>query len=315
MVAIAESARAVELPLDAAEIAGVARVLVVARLLTEEIIRHVFHRIETQAIGLGSIHFPPGGTDQVCADIFDEGRLVGIDVFLCLESKLLGSGTGTKFFASLIDQHAKVGHISIFVLIVLRGSLEIADERVLRMIVVHVRPVVGVRGLVGDVDEVGETEVLNFPRTIPVARVVPLAIKSVFGAAKVEIFRHHAGVHLDRCVLVISRHIEGPVVHDVVEINANAKAVRHFHQIQQVGLRPVTRAHGVALILRTEVEGIPEVIADRQSAGAFGRWWQPQGRVSCLDQFGHLVRDFGPAGIKILQQGLTAGKLNEQAEN
>ena len=130
-----------------------------------------------------------------------------------------------------------------------------------------------------------------------------------------EILRHHAGVHLDRCVFIVTRHIEGPVIHDVVEINANAKAVRHFHQIQQVGLGAVTRSHRVALILRTKIEGIPEVIADRQSAGAFGRWWQPQSRVSRLDQLGHLVRDFGPTGIEILQEGLAAGKLNEQAEN
>ena len=123
----------------------------------------MLHRIETQAIGLGAIHFPTRGTDQISADIFNKGRPVGIDVFLCLESKLLGSGTGTKFFASLIDQHAEVGHITIFVLVVLRGTLEIANERILRVIIVHVRPVVGVRGLVGDVDEVGESEVLHFP--------------------------------------------------------------------------------------------------------------------------------------------------------
>ena len=169
------------------------------------------------------------------------------------------------------------------------------------MIIVHVRPVVGIRGLMGNVDEVSEPEVLHFPRTAPVARVVPLAIKSVFGPAKVEIFGHHARVYLDRCVLVVARHIEGPVVHDVVEINANAKTVRHFHQIEQVGLSAVTRAYGVALVLRPKVEGIPEVIADRKSAGSFRRRWQPQGRVSRLDQFGHLVGNFGPAGIEILQ--------------
>ena len=163
VVAVAESTRAVELPLDTAEIASVAEVLVVTRYLTEEIIRHVLDRIETQAIGLSTVHFPSRGTDQVSSDIFNKGCPVGIDVILGLEPKLFGSGTGTKFFAGLIDQHAEVGHISIFVLVVLLGTLEIANERILRVIIVHVRPVVGVRGLVGDVDEVGETEVLHFP--------------------------------------------------------------------------------------------------------------------------------------------------------
>ena len=109
VVAIAESTRAVELPLDATEIAGVAGVLVAARLLPEEIIRHVLHRVETKAIALGAVHFPSRGTDQVSTDIFDEGCPVGVDVFLCLESKLLGGGGGPQFSARLIDQYAEVG--------------------------------------------------------------------------------------------------------------------------------------------------------------------------------------------------------------
>jgi hypothetical protein len=69
------------------------------------------------------------------------------------------------------------------------------------------------------------------------------------------------------------------------------------------------------MIFRTKVEWIPEVIADRVSARTFRRRWHPQGRVSRHDQFRRLFGDFGPTGIEILQEGLAAGKLNEQAEN
>ncbi len=84
LVGVAKSTGPVELPLDPAEVAGVAGILVGGESFTEKVVRHVFDGVEAEAVGLGAVELPAGGTNQVAAHIFRKGCLSGIDVFLGL---------------------------------------------------------------------------------------------------------------------------------------------------------------------------------------------------------------------------------------
>ncbi len=181
VVRVAEPARAVELPLHLPEIAIVAAVLVPPRLLAEKVIRHVLDRVKAQAIGFGAVHLPSCGTDQVTAHILNKRRAVGLDVALSLEADLLVSGATPEFRAGLVDQHAEVGLVAVFVLVVLVRPLEVAHERIFRVGRSLGHAEVRIGCLVGDVDEVGKPEVLNLPSAVPVAGIVPLAVKAVLG--------------------------------------------------------------------------------------------------------------------------------------
>ena len=72
-----------------------------------------------------------------------------------------------------------------------------------------------------------------------------------------EIFGHHAWVGIDRGVFIVTWHIKGAVIHNVVEVDADAKAVSDFHHFEQFRLGPVTSADGVTLILGTQIKWIP----------------------------------------------------------
>ena len=176
------------------------------------------------------------------------------------------------------------------------------------------RAVVGVGRFVGNVDEVGQSEILHLPGVAPIAGIVPLAVEAVLGLPEVKILRHHAGIKLglpfapDRGVLVEAGHGEGPVVHDVVEVDSDSEPMRHFHHVPQLGFGAVAGAHGVALVLGAEVVGVPEIVADGQPAGGFGRGRQPEGVVAGLGQLGHFPRHLRPGDVEILEHRLGVGR-------
>ena len=147
--------------------------------------------------------------------------------------------------------------MSILVGVVLLGPLKIPDERIFNLIIALVDAVVGVRGLVGDIDQVGEAEVVHLPFRVPIAAVVPLPVKTVFRAPHVKILRHHSRIHIDGGVFVIAGYIKGPVIHDVVKIDADPEAVGHFHHVEEFRFGAVPGADGVALVLRAEIKWIP----------------------------------------------------------
>ena len=84
----------------------------------------------------------------------------------------------------------------------------------------------------GDIDQVGKSEILHLPSRSPIPAVVPLAVEAVLCFFKMEILGHHAGVGIDRGVFVVTRHIKGAVIHNVVEVDADAKAVGDFHHLK-----------------------------------------------------------------------------------
>ena len=86
-----------------------------------------------------------------------------------------------------------------------------------------------------------------------------------------EILRSHPGIDIDGGALVISRDVEGPVIHDVVEIDADTETVRGGDELQQFRLGAVAGANTAPLILAADVEGIPEVVSNGKSAATLGR--------------------------------------------
>ena len=141
----------------------------------------------------------------------------------------------------------------------------------LRHVVAFVETVVGIRRLVRDVDEVGKPEILNLPRAVPVPRVVPFPVKSILRFPKVKILRHKSGIHINGRRLVVARNIERIVVHDIVEIHADAEAVRERDQLKQFRLRSIKRTHGSPLILRSKIKAVPQIITYAEATRALAR--------------------------------------------
>ena len=73
LIGVTKSTGAVELPLDAAEIAGLAGVLVGPGHLAEKVVGHVLDGVEAEAVGFGTVELPAGGPNQITADILGEG--------------------------------------------------------------------------------------------------------------------------------------------------------------------------------------------------------------------------------------------------
>ena len=314
VVGIAEAARAVELPLHLAEVTGVAGVFVRARLRAEEVSRHVLDRVEAQTVGFQAVDLPARRALEVSLDILDVGRTIFEDVGLGVFAQSVGRSAFAQGRLGPVDQPAEINGVAVFVSVILLRTVEVANKAVFRVSVSLAGTEVQIVAVfLRDVDEVGQSEILHLPRTAPIARVVPLAVKAVLGFAQVEVLRHHAGIGFrltlpaGRGIFIEARDIEGPVVHDVVEINADAEAVRHFHHVLQVGLGAVACAHRAALILLAEVERIPHVIADGESARAFGRRRQPERTVACLGQLRHLAGDFVVRDVEKLEQALGTG--------
>ena len=113
---------------------------------------------------------------------------------------------------------------------VLFGALKIADKFDLGKGVALVGTEVEVSRawFLGYIDQVCEAKVLHLPRAIPVARVVPFAVKALLRDTQVKVFWYHSRVDVDRSVLVESGNIESSVIHDVVKIDSDTEAVCGF---------------------------------------------------------------------------------------
>ncbi len=135
---------------------------------------------------------------------------------------------------------------------------------------------VGRAGFLGDVHEAGRAQVPDLELVAVVADAGPVAVKTVRGDLEMEIFRQHAGIKVDGRRGVVTGDVEAAVVHHVVEINADAEAVRGFDQAQQVGLRAVEGGDRALLVLAAEVERIEQIVTDRQPAAA--PWWVAESR-------------------------------------
>ena len=162
------------------------------------------------------------------------------------------------------------------------------------------RAEVGVRRFVGDIDEVGEAEILHLPSGVPVAGIVPLAVEAVLGFAQMKILGDHPGVGFDGGALVVTRHIKGAMIHNVVEVDAQAEAMGDLHELKKFRFGAVTGADGVTLVFGAKIERIPKIVTDGESAASFGGWRKPERGVTRFGQFRHFLREVGIGNIKYL---------------
>ena len=252
---IAVAVRHVELPLDLAQIAGIA---VVVAEGTEEIIRHVLDGIEAEAVGLGGFHHPARVAAQVGADVFlVEVRIRRDD----------GFRDGGAVEADPAERRMPVVEL---------GMVRVAHDGGLVVPAPFGRAEVLVGRLVGDVQQIREPQMHHLPSVLPIAGVVPFAVEPVGGGAQVEIFGDHAGKDVRRRGFVVARHVVGAVVHDVVEVDADAEAVAQLDQVVQVRLGTVARGDRSALVAAAQIERIEQVVAHRISAVRLCRRRQPQ---------------------------------------
>ncbi|MCX6948020.1 MAG: hypothetical protein NTU87_09250 [Verrucomicrobia bacterium] len=64
-------------------------------------------------------------------------------------------------------------------------------------------------------------------------------------------------------VFVVTRDVKGPMVHNVVKVDANAESMSYLHHVEKFGLGAVAGTNGVALVFLAEVERIVHVVSDR----------------------------------------------------
>ena len=306
---VAEPARDVVLPLRVAAVAIRAGVAVVG---PEEIVRHMLHRVQAQAVQLGRLHDPARAPVQVGPHVFLKEVRIGRDhaggQAVALAEADVEVGVGVARPVVGVPQGGR--HIGVRHAVVELGEGGMPDEARLGAPRSLGQAVVLVGRLVREVDQVGQAQVHDLPGVGPVARVVPLAVEAVLRPPQVEILRHQAGINIHRRVLVVGGNVEGAVVHDVVRVHAEAEPVRRLHHVQQLGLRAVARGHRAALAAPAQIEGIEKVVADRQPAAALGRGWNPQRGVAGLGQLRHLVRQVAPAGVEDLQHDLGRGRAH-----
>ena len=148
--------------------------------------------------------------------------------------------------------------------------------------------------------------ILHLPGAAPVHGVAPRAIEAVLGFLEVEVFRKHARINIHRGVFVIAGHAERAVVHDVVEVDADAETMRGFDQAEEFLLGAVAGAAAGALGMAAEIKGVPEIISDGQITAGLLRRRQPHRAVTDLGDLRHLVDHFLPGVVEVLENDLGA---------
>ena len=295
IVPIDEAAGHVELPLGHAAIPRRAGILAAGILLSEEIRRHVLHRVEPQAVHLGLVHQPANGPHQVAADVFFEGI------------RILGDRVGG-------DARVAESAVARWPVVVILGIVRVTDERDFGVRASLRRTEVAVGRLVRDVNQVGQVLVLHLPRVAPVLRVVPFPVEPLLGHAQVEILGQHAGIDVDRRVGVVAWNVERPVIHDVVEVHAHAEPMRRLDQTKKLFFRSIPGLDRASLVLAAEIEGVPEIVTHRRPAAALLRRRQPKRRVTDFGQLRNLLGNLFPGVVEELEQNLGTSPARKEQQ-
>ena len=110
-------------------------------------------------------------------------------------------------------------------------------------------------------------------------------------------------------------HGAGPVIHDVVEIDANAKAMRRLNHLNQLVLGAIQRGNRPLLVGTAQIKRVELVIADGKPAAVpLGRVGQPDAVVAGLGDLRHLLRHLGPGQLEQLQHRLAPDGGNRQLQ-
>ena len=230
-VGVGESAGFMELLLDSPEITVGAGIFVGTRDCAEKIVGDVFDCIEAKSVGFGAVDHPANVANEEGSDIlFVEVGVGGED----------GGGDPVGW------TEADIGSVGQFVVVL--GVIGVADKGVFGSDTSLGEAEVGVGSFLGDIDEVGEAEVLHLPGGVPVAGIIPFAVEAVFGFFEVKILGNHPWVDANGGGFVVAWDIEGAVIHDVVEVDADAEAVGDFNHLEEFRFGAIAGADGIALI-------------------------------------------------------------------
>ena len=124
---------------------------------------------------------------------------------------------------------------------------------------------------------------------------------------QMKIAGHHAGIQVGRRVRIVARCVKGPVVHDVIKINSNAKTVRHLDDLQQ--LRPGAPAgrNRAALVFVSEIKRVERIITHRINTAAFGGRRQPEAVIAGFGNLRHLLNQLVPVHVEEFEHRLAPG--------
>ena len=347
---VAETARNVELLLHLPAIAPVGAVLRAVHL-AEEVRRHVLHGIQPEAVRAGLVREPADGAEQQAVDVLRDGiahvvlavaaapgcgavvRPAGIDagigerlarlarVVLAVGVRIgpVEAAVAVQILERFLvrereDDGGRAaidhldGQVGVEVVFRMAGVADPGPFRV--MIALAVAEAGVVVALLRDV-LAERIAVQHLPLVGPVRPAV-VFVGGFRRALEVEILRHEP-VGLQRARRA-GRHRAAVVRHDVVEIDAQAEAMRHFDEVEQFGFRPVLGGDGAVLVLGAQVEAVVAIEAHGQSAAGLERRRQPQRRVARFGQFGNPAGQFRPARVEVLEDHF-AGRNRARRQN
>ena len=79
------------------------------------------------------------------------------------------------------------------------------------------------------------------------------------------------------------------MVHDIIEIHADAEAMRRFDHLEQLIFGAVFGGHRAALVFIAEIKSVELIVPDRIDAATFAGRRQPQAGVPGLGDLRHLL--------------------------
>src|SRR5437868_655125 len=97
-----------------------------------------------------------------------------------------------------------------------------------------------------------------------------------------KISRNHSGIKVGGGVGIVARHVEGAMIDDVIEIDAQPKAMGEPYQSQQFCFCAVVGRNRAPLLFITEIERIEQIVTYRKAAPAFGGRRKPEAGITGL---------------------------------
>ena len=246
-IAIAQNVRAVAVDVIEHRLDRAAVTVERRRRITEKTRRNVLHRVEAKAVALRLIQRVERGANGVGVHVLDDRCAV----------RAVERTPRTAFNRGLRHVHVK--------LILPR----LPDEAGLRRGAAGGRAEIAIHRtrLRREINQAAERLILHIELIAVVLHAWPVLVK-ISRSLQMKIFGLKTRIKIGGCVRIIAWHGERAVIHDVVEIHADAKAMRHPHHFLQLRFRAPVRRRRARLINVAEIKRIVQIVADGIHAAA-----------------------------------------------